>query len=65
MNTITIERGPPTGGGTFHVDDEYEWHGGKAHYNGVIRGIVPLGEHRFKLSVDMSDEEYLRLLQNS
>jgi hypothetical protein len=53
MTTITITRGLPLDGDTFHVGDTYEADENGVRRAGVIRDIQPVDSRRVRLTLEI------------
>ena len=54
MATITITRGLPLDGRSFHVGEEYEADENGVRRHGIIRDIQPVDGRRVRLTLELS-----------
>ena len=62
MHTVTVER--LAADGPFKKGDRYEVAAGitDVHFDGVVSTVVPLDGKRVAITVELSDDDYARLL---
>ena len=59
MPTITVTL---PAGYALHVGGDYEFERDGQHFTGVVRGVMPADERHVDITLEMSTDEYRRVL---